>query len=150
MLKVTSVTVVTIILISNVYPINNWVDTFLDENHYAYSNGDGTVTHIYNAFKDGEFNVPHDLSTARLDPRQPRMDTTGGLVELPAGTLLRRSYPDADTTMYRLFRKNPLTFWRWKYYIIGNEKYDYPYRNWHDILSKRPFKKPENSTFQEF
>jgi hypothetical protein len=144
------ITTMVTVLVSNIYPINSWIDTFVDENHYAYSNGDGTNTHIYNAFKGGDFYVPRYLSTATLDPQKNRTDTTGGVVELPAGKLLRKTYKNADTVMYRIFWKNPLTFWRWKYYIFGNEKFDNPYKNWDEIIRHRPFKNPENPTFQEF
>jgi hypothetical protein len=70
---------------------------------------------------------------------------------IPVGLELRHEYPNADTIVYRIFWKNPFTFWRWGYYLIGDEKYNFPYKNWDEIGKRRAtYKTNVRSSFQEF
>jgi hypothetical protein len=41
-----------------------------------------------------------------------------------------------DTTLYRLFNKNPFAFWRIKSFFT-DPKYKLPYKNWKEIERKR-------------
>lgn len=148
-LKPLLIILLSIILISNIPPINKWIDFVFDDNHYSFSNADGTSTFIYQSFMGGAFSVPKILSTTISDPA---VDTLGmgGNSNIPPGKALRDKYPGADTVVYRLFWKNPLTFWRWGNYIFGDIKYDYPYKNWNEIKKHRRINHVVNSSFQSF
>lgn len=142
---------IVIVLISNISKIPEWIDLFVGVNYYAYSNADGTFTAFYNKRINGSFQIPKHLSTIEIDAMQDDHMGTLKIKRIPIGISLRNEFPNADTTVYRIFMKNPLTFWRWRYYIIGDEKYDFPYKNWREIKAIRnEHKLKENSSFQEF
>ena len=44
--------------------------------------------------------------------------------------------------VYRLYRINPLCFWRWSHYLITSR--DYEYKSWKEIESNRVPYNPEN------
>lgn len=47
-----------------------------------------------------------------------------------------------NTEMYRLYRMNPLYFWRWSYYLIVSK--DFKYKDWKEIESNRIPYDPDN------
>jgi len=54
---------------------------------------------------------------------------------------------DEDKQVFRLYKINPLCFWRWSYYISISR--DYKYKSWDDIgLNRVPYD-PENM-WQDF
>ncbi len=148
--KQLSIGVIIVIIVTNIPPVNTWIDLIVDQYHYCYSNADGTVTHIHDFFKGGPFYVPKVLSTVKVERIPDTMGLGPYYKVLPPGTDLRNHYPGADTVMYRLFWKNPLTFWRWRDYVFNNEKYNFPYKSWIEIKKHRRIHQAENSTFQDF
>ena len=139
-----------IVLISNIPQVTEWIDFCVDKD-FAYSNADGTFTAIYNKRINGEFRLPKYLSTTEIDTMQS--DHMGDLKieRLPIGRKLRNEFPNADTVVYKIFKRNPFAFWRWINYVTGDEKYDFPYKSWTEIEKRRTnYKKRELSSFQAF
>jgi hypothetical protein len=104
--------ILAIIIIANIPIATRLFGFFLDEGHYRYSNSDGTSTYV--EFKSHNF----EMGIRRNDScnlRRPK---------------------DADPTMYRLFTKNPLAFWRWGLYFY-DERYKLPYKDWNEIKNNR-------------
>lgn len=54
---------------------------------------------------------------------------------------------DEDKQVFRLYKINPLCFWRWHYYIFISR--DYKYKSWDDIEPNRVPYDPENM-WQDF
>jgi len=62
-------------------------------------------------------------------------------------------YTKSDTEeigeIYRLYRLNPLYFWRWSFYLMVSK--DFRYKNWEkDIEPNRVPYDPENFSWQRF
>ena len=109
------------ILFLNMLPIDK---LFSDGSYYRYSNNNGSVTFI--EFKARDFEMMNRWFQS-----------------------YRQVHPEADSIMYRLFKKNPLAFWRWRQYCWG-KRYKLPYKSWSEIKFVRG-KDPENKTgFQDF
>ena len=54
-------------------------------------------------------------------------------------SMLKSKYPGTtDTLTYRLFKINPLKFWRWYEYIF-NWRYKLPYTDWDQIKKRRGY-----------
>jgi hypothetical protein len=53
-----------------------------------------------------------------------------------------------DKRVYRLFRKNPLVFWRWRAYFI-DKRYGLPFKDWDEIKRLRD-KKQSQRFFGDF
>ncbi len=102
----------TLIVLSNVPPINLFFKFFLDERHYQYSNVDGSFTFV--EFKASDYKMMRrKFSGFKNENSQLK-----------------------DTNIYRLFLKNPFTFWRWQNYFF-DDRYSLPYKNWETILMFR-------------
>ncbi len=135
--------IIMFIVISN-NPIASWmIDSILGQDYYAYSNGDGTLTLWCGSFKETSYPNGMSLSLTKIDSLHT------GEIE-PAGVTLRRLYPNADTTIYRLFWKNPFKFWHWWQYISKDHKYDFPYKSWEEIEARRPKDFKRNNQYQHF
>jgi len=50
--------------------------------------------------------------------------------------------------VFRLYKINPLCFWRWRYYIAVSR--NFRYKNWKDIEPNRVPYDPENIRWQKF
>lgn len=123
-------------------------EIFIDNGCYFYSNGDGTSTVACKSYKSEGKHPDHEyLSLTEVDERIAH-DSLHPLI--PIGLELRKVYPNADTVVYRLFKKNPLIFWRWREYIFGDEKYKFPYKDWDEIEKKRPKDFKINHEWQMF
>ena len=149
-IKVVTYVFLIVVLISNVPQVTEWIEFFV-ANNYAYSNADGTFTVIYNRSINGKFRLPKYLSTTEIDSMQT--DHMGDLKieRVPIGLELRKVFPNADTVVYRIFKKNPAAFWRWGSYLMGDEKYNFPYKDWNKIEKRRAtYRIKELSSFQEF
>ena len=85
-------------------------DWVLDPRHYRFSNN------------SGDFYL--------VNPNGSEFD---GIEELFSSYIKeRKNTPIEDTTLYRLFWRNPLTFWRYHNYL--NPIYNLPYKNKNEIL----------------
>ena len=111
--------------ISNLPVVKDVYGLLFDEDHYRYSNANGTYT-------------GQDIKSRRynLSPTVPKQF----LAEYPGIT---------DTLVYRLFWKNPLAFWRWYEYVSGDPRYNLPYKSWKEIEKKRLETKIK-TRYQEF
>lgn len=98
-----------ILLLCNLVPVKNIFGFLFDENHYQYSNENGSFTFS-------------ELKLRDVKMMQRRWD------------LFRKQ--SNDTTLYRTFSKNPLAFWRWGEYFY-DKRYRYPYKNWKIIERNR-------------
>jgi hypothetical protein len=125
--KTVIIIVLSVIVVSNIPPVNKFFGFFFDQHHYRYSNGDGTWTVIENQFK-GEH-----LRFEKTIPKE----------------ILYEKYPGADTIIYRLFWRNPLAFWRLGEYIY-DKRYTIPYKSWKEIKKNRRIPGRENSSYQDF
>jgi hypothetical protein len=104
----------------------------INRGYYRYSNLAGTLT---------RYEV---LSQNRIISQEYVRD-------IGSSERFRNQYPGTnDTTIYRLFKINPLKFWRWGEYIF-NWRYRLPYTDWKKIEARRGhgILKYSNS-FQEF
>lgn len=108
--------VLLLIFISNITLFKEWLG--LNDNFYKYSNADGTVTR-YEIFYQG---------------REMSKEYPKDIFKLSNFT---NNYPNStDTILYRLFKSNPLHFWRWGEYIFS-WRFSLPYKNWDKIKLRR-------------
>jgi hypothetical protein len=114
-------------VLTNIPIVSDIAETFVDYNHYRFSNGDGTYTAVDNLFKNDRWPLRQTITNPRF-------------FEL---------HPSSDPTMYRLFRKNPFAFWRYGKYI-RDPRYKLPYREWKEIKSRRPQPRPDGNEFCQF
>ena len=104
--------------------ISNWSGfkeiTSINQGYYRYSNLTGTLTKI-EIFIQGRV-MSRDYALGRGDWKRFKEENNGS----------------NDTLTYRLFKINPLKFWRWGEYIF-NWRYRLPYANWADIEKRRGY-----------
>lgn len=112
----TAILLLITILAFNFTPLNLLFKWSVDADYYAYSNYSGTVTVTEDWYKRKL--IGNVSAFAKVNPAC----VTKGF--------------ENDTTMYRLFSKNPLAFWRWKDYLT-DERFDLPYARWKDIEKRR-------------
>ncbi len=108
-----------VLLLSNIPPIYNILHLIIDEDHYCYSNGDGSMTCRDDIFKSA--------GMCKFDS-----------VSINKSLILykNRFGKSVSTKFYRLFWRNPLCFWRWREYFT-EERYKMPYRDWEEIKKIR-------------
>ena len=114
-------------LLSNFPPIKSLFKLFIDENHYRYSNADGSFT---------AWDIPFKQRLYNLNPTVPN-----GFKEAHSNT--------KDTLVYRLFGKNSLCFWRWAEYYY-DRRYKLPYKSWKEIRKKRGYDLKYSNNWQDF
>lgn len=126
-LRIIIIVILSLIIFTNLPIVDKIILSEIDGNgHFKYSNADGSFTTIqYFGFKDGY--VQPDL--------------------LMWGFMRKQKPSPENRIMYRLYKINPLCFWRWTYYILSSRKF--PYRSWEDIEPNRVPYKP-NNMWQEF
>lgn len=118
---------ITFIIISNIPPIESLFTLFIDDTHYRFSNGDGGFTGTDIEFKNRHYN---------LSPVVP--------------SKYRQLNPNSiDTIVYRIFWKNPLTFWRWRKYFY-DKRYKLPYKSWKEIKKRRGYVLKYSNNLQDF
>lgn len=105
--------VIAIILASNVPILNLGLLARLDEGKLRYSNGDASWT-IIEKFNYFSGLVQKEGYKEAIESKNPTNE---------------------NTEMYRLYRMNPLYFWRWSYYLIVSK--DFKYKNWKEIEPNR-------------
>jgi len=105
-----------VVALSNIPVLNTPLLLALDGGRLRYSNADGSFTKIggfdvFSVLKDSK-----EISEAILREREPPVS-------------------EENVEIYRLYRMNPLCFWRWSYYFLVSKKYRY--KNWKDIEPNR-------------
>lgn len=108
--------IILIIFLANVFPLGGVFRLFLDEKHYRYSNYNGSLTFTVISHRNFEMLKNRHRSCLAARPNLK------------------------DKNIYRLFTKNPLTFWRWGRYFF-DESYKLPYKNWEEIKKNRETEK---------
>ncbi len=85
----------------------------IDQDHFRYSNLNASFTRVESfGFKDGYISK---WGTRRfVEENNPAPE---------------------NRTIYRLYRINPLCFWRWSYYLFTSR--DYPFNDWKEIEKNR-------------
>lgn len=114
-----------IIFISNIPPVHTLFSFFLDSQHYRYSNYNGDFTFI--EFKGHDTNMMYRRFNYY---KNEQLEKT-------------------DKTLYRIFRKNPLTFWRWIDYFY-DRRYNFPYKSWKGIRRIRGYRLKHSNNLQDF
>ena len=117
---------ITIIIFTNLPIINsNFMAMFDSKDHFRYSNNNATCTIIDNvSFKSGAL-TPRVMDFF-IEERNPQQE---------------------NKELFRLYRINPLCFWRWSYYIAISS--DFEYKSWEEIEPHRVPYDPENR-WQDF
>jgi len=104
--------IVGIVILSNTFPFTGMLKNLVDGNqYYRYSNYNGSNTFYELWSRDFE------------------------MMERTHRSCLSKGYMK-DKHIYRLFKKNPLAFWRWRLYFF-DKRFKLPYRNWEDIKKIR-------------
>lgn len=112
--------VLAFILVAN-WPLVKNV-TGLNDGYYRYSNQSGTYTALETPIQNRMYKKP-----------------PGGRWIINAPNWYScKAMPQTDTVVYRLFKINPLKFWRWGEYIF-DWRYRMPYENWEEIEKRRGF-----------
>lgn len=135
--------IIVIITFTNLPYVSPMIELFTGDECFRYSNGDATCTAVCCAFKDKPYPYFKILSLTKVD-------TTYQNETKPLGAELRNIYPNGDTVMYRLFKKNLLKFWEWRAFIVDDPKYKFPYKSWEEIKARRPKDFKLNSEWQQF
>ncbi|MBD1433246.1 hypothetical protein H8B06_10440 [Sphingobacterium sp. DN00404] len=115
--------IVAVVVVSNLPIINGEILRGVDSEYFRYSNADATFTYIdHFGFKSGGyFNKRVSEEGIKRD-----LNSQGDTIEI-----------------FRLYRINPLCFWRWSYYIIVSRQFRY--KSWKEIEPRRePFNKRMN------
>ena len=114
-----------IILLTNLPPLKWLVSLVVDENHYCYSNNNGSFT--FAEFKARD----RAMMYRRYTP-------------------FRETHPELpDTNLYRLFKRDLFCFWRWGEYFYDS-RYKLPYKNWKGIKRKRGYDLQYSNSWQDF
>lgn len=123
------ITLIVIILISNITILKEW--SGINSDFYRYSNSSGTYT-VHEIYMQGRM----------IDKKSALGDWDK--------TEFKKLYPKDDPKLYRLFTVNLLKFWRWAEYIY-DWRFRLPYADWHEIETKRSHTAiTHNSTYQDF
>ena len=106
-----SVLFAVMVILSNISPIHEAFSLFGDINHFRYSNLTGEFTFI-EEWKGRDIAMMNRwwVNFKKIEKK--------------------------DTTLYRLFTKNPIAFWRIRTFF-ADPKYKLPYKNWKEIERKR-------------
>ncbi|UIR57862.1 hypothetical protein LZQ00_08585 [Sphingobacterium sp. SRCM116780] len=107
---------ISILLVPNLPIINKYIAHRLDEGHFRYANLDGSFIITQNfSFKSPGF------STFSFEH------------------FIKETSPAKENQkLYRLYKINPLCFWRWKNYIVNGVHFDY--MDW-EVIDKNMQKK---------
>lgn len=103
------IVIVSILMIPNLPILNKYIAHRLDEGHFSYANFDGSyvITQDF-SFKSSGF-------------------STFGFNEFIKET----SPAKENRQLYRLYKINPLCFWRWKNYLVNSIHFEY--MDWNSI-----------------
>lgn len=118
---------IVVIIVSNLPYVNKEVLNLVDSGRFRYSNADASFTRI-----DAFYVIKPGLVDKEFDEK---------LLE----TYLNPT--DENKEIFRLYRINPLCFWRWRYYLLTSRHFKY--KSWKEIEPNRAPKDPDN-LFQWF
>ncbi len=124
-IKIITIIFFSIAVISNLPFVAKPLLGKLDASHFKYSNLNASFTYVQSfGFKDsyiGERTKYRFKTEAHPTPE--------------------------NETIYRLYKINPLCFWRWHYYIFISSKF--PYKRW-DEIEKNRVAYDRNNMWQDF
>lgn len=108
-----ALTMIIVIIVSNLPVISTALMEKIDGDHFKYANSDASFTSIQ-----------------PLDIMHPWMNewVVWGFIEDYRPT-------QENMEVFRLYRINPLCFWRWRYYLLVSRKF--AYKSWKDIEPNR-------------
>ncbi len=114
-----------IIFIPNLPVIGTTIIRKIDSDHFRYSNANASFTDI-----------------EHFDWMRPWIS------EWTVWAFIENTRPEArNMEVFRLYRINPLCFWRWRYYLMVSRKFGY--KSWDKIEPNRvPF--VPNNKWQDF
>lgn len=111
--KTIIILVICVLAFPNLPFINKYIALKVDSDYYRYSN------------KDGSYTFRQDFSF-----KSPGFSTFG------FQRFVKETSPSNENrTLYRLYKINPLCFWRWKKYIV--ESRHIGYIDWKEIEQRR-------------
>ncbi len=115
-----------VVIVANLPFINKHILHSLDDDTFKYSNNDASFTYTQGfGFKDSYFSKDINQLFIQYDNPEP-----------------------INQEIFRLYKINPLCFWRWYYYIVTS--LHFKYKSWSDIEPYRvPYEKYK-SRWQEF
>lgn len=116
MKKLILVLVTILIVISNLPFVKEMAGINFD--YYRYSNYDGSIT-VHEIFSQNRV-MSKKFALGEIDNKEY-------LVRFPM---------QEDRIIFRLFKINPLCFWRWGEYIY-DWRFRLPYKSWNEIYKKR-------------
>lgn len=126
--KTIIILVISVLAFPNIPVISKFVTKRIDNDNYRYANCDGSFTFL----QDFSFKSP-------------------GFSMSGFKRFIKETSPSKENrTLYRLYRINPLCFWRWHRYIINS--IHFKYMDWEKIEERRNVsKKTEKlSRWQDF
>ena len=123
--KFIKVIVLSILVIPNTPIIGTEISKAIDGDNFRYSNANAAFTSI-----------------DYMEVYQPWINkwTTYGFIEATRPQM-------ANMEIFRLYRMNPVCFWRWRYYLTVSKNFEY--RDWEKIKPDRVPFKPSNK-WQDF
>ncbi|UPZ34615.1 hypothetical protein MUB18_10890 [Sphingobacterium sp. PCS056] len=111
--------------ISNLPFVNSYLLHRFDGDLFKYSNANASFT-------------LHEIFDFKFSPISQRL----------IDRYITEFHPDTkNEQVYRLYRINPLCFWRWSHYLITSRDFDY--KSWKEIEPNRVPYNPENR-YQDF
>jgi len=119
------ITVLIIIVLSNIPPIKSVLGVLLNDDWYRYSNGNGSYTFVDQQLSNSIYRLN------KIVPLSCRTENNG------------------DTIVYRLFYRNPLRFWNWAEYFYS-KKYQMEFKSWDKIKRKRAYILKFSNNCQQF
>lgn len=118
--------VVAVVVLSNIWPITAILKVTVDgDMYYRYSNYDGS-------------NTSYEFKSWTLE-----------MVKSQHENCLKHHPNQEDRNLYRLFKRNPFAFWRWRLYIF-DERYKLPYKDWKEIEKNRKSVKDKPGCYIRF
>ncbi|TJZ49427.1 hypothetical protein FAZ15_22280 [Sphingobacterium olei] len=119
------IVIAVVVIISNLPVINTEILMKIDSGHFRYANNDASFTYLQH-----------------FDVFVPWMSAAGvrGFIENTRPT-------QQNMEVFRLYKINPLCFWRWRYYLMVSIQFNY--KSWDEIEPNRvPF--VPNNKWQKF
>lgn len=127
--KTIIILIICVLAFPNTPIIRKFITVKVDNDYYRYSNCNGSFTFL----QDFSFKSP-------------------GFSMSPFKRFIEETSPSKENrTLYRLYRINPLCFWRWHRYIINSVHFDY--MDWEEIEQRRNSSNKEEkkmSRWQDF
>ena len=118
-------TVIIVIIVSNLPIVSTVLMDKIDRNHFKYANADASFT-IIQPFDILRPWMNEDVVWRFNENQRPRAE---------------------NREIFRLYQINPLCFWRWRYYLLVS--ISFRYKSWKDIEPNRTPLVPDNM-WQQF